>query len=206
MDTHLSEWLVRATDWASQSWPHTPEGKEEPTRLVGGLLGLREGLWEAWSPLETSTRVRAAPEAGQRGLLQQLLGFLQPWFCAPYPEPREWSALDLGAHHQGGDVTVGWRGELVLWWAGWGSGGRCWSFLKLMPEAAQILTVLLFHSSPRDTCSESVWAPKLPWSVEPQQGTGSRGWGQWLAVTDKGHLYPRLHLSGGKENCRCLPR
>ena len=159
VDTHLREWLVRAIDWASQFWCPTPEGKEEPTPLIGGLLGLTEGLWEAWSPLETSTHVRAAPESGQTEVCSSSC-WVSCTPCTPYPEPSEWSALDLGWPSAGRGLDCGierWPGSVVD--PGWGSGGHWWSFLKHIPEAAQILMVLLLHGSTRDSCSESMWAP-----------------------------------------------
>ena len=74
------EHMDRALPWGISSKNHrlgTPGmgsyREEEPPWLLGGLLGLTGGLWEAWALLMGSTHTLACPggraERGVRGLL-----------------------------------------------------------------------------------------------------------------------------------------
>ena len=58
------EWMIPARYWGHQGVQHR---EDEPHRLVGELVGLIEGLGEAWTPLLRSRAYLLAPEAVRRG-------------------------------------------------------------------------------------------------------------------------------------------
>lgn len=76
--------------------------EDEPPWLVGGLLGLTEGLWEAWAPFMRSMCIHAGlpPGRAKRANRSQWLpGFLQPPQDMNAPAlltPGHNSTLDLG--------------------------------------------------------------------------------------------------------------
>ena len=151
----------------------------KPPWLVGGLLGLIEGLWEAWTPLRGVCLCRFAPKEELREVCWVSCNCLikhSSTILANGPTlltPCHSAALDVGWAWPGKRLDC----EIQRWPGPWGrcaGGSHCWHLLKqLLKNSLDLWWWQLHHSSP-PTLAEKPRIPHLPCRDVPQQGRGSR--------------------------------
>ena len=87
------------SEWFQPDTGHTSPGvlhrEDEPHRLVGQLVGLTEGLWEAWTPLFRNTCTLAPESVRRRRTESCISGWPVSQDCPP-PAPGSCSSLSLG--------------------------------------------------------------------------------------------------------------